>query len=87
MMSNLDLEDLGTVMGGAAAPTTPDSSFGRCGPGSSWKFLGNVYTPECRIHDAAVKAGLDKGSSYLMANLQALPKLPAAIGSYLRARF
>ena len=31
--------DLEQVRGGV-------DDFGRCGPGSGWKWLGNVYTPE-----------------------------------------
>jgi len=23
-----------------------DNAFGRCGPGTSWQWLGNVYTPQ-----------------------------------------
>jgi len=64
-----------------------DNAFGRCGPGTRWKWLGDVYTPECRAHDAAVRGAIANGSSHLAAHLRALPLLPAAIKSYLRARF
>lgn len=74
--------DLALVFGGAGE----DASFGRCGPGNSWQFLGNVYTPECRAHDAAVRGSLANGTSQVMAHLKALPLLPAAVGSYLRAK-
>lgn len=67
---------------GAAGP----SDFGRCGPGSSWSFLGDVRTPECASHDAAVRGSLAAGASQLVAHVKALPLLPAAIGSYFKAR-
>jgi hypothetical protein len=79
IMQELDVPTLANVTAGTA------SDFGRCGPGSSWKFLGNVYTPECACHDAAVRGAEASGSSHFMAHLMALPKLPAAIGSYVRA--
>jgi hypothetical protein len=75
----LDADQLVHVLGGA-------DSFGRCGPGSRWKWLGEVYTPACAAHDAAVRGNLAQGQSRLGAHLRALPKLPAAIGSYVRAR-
>lgn len=64
-----------------------DNAFGRCGPGTRWQWLGNVYTPECRAHDAAVRGALENGSSRVGAHVRALPLLPAAIGSYVRERF
>jgi len=64
-----------------------DNAFGRCGPGTRWKWLGNVYTPQCAAHDAAVRTALANGSSHLAAHLRALPLLPKAIASYVRARF
>jgi hypothetical protein len=64
-----------------------DNAFGRCGPGTGWAWLGNVYTPACRAHDAAVRGALANGSSHVAAHVRALPLLPGAIGSYLRARF
>jgi hypothetical protein len=87
-MQSIDLDHLAYVTGGAQTqnPTTNDNSFGRCGPGSSWRFLGDVYTPECRAHDAAVRGNLANGDSHVMAHVRALPQLPAAIGSYVRAR-
>jgi hypothetical protein len=81
--SSFEVVDLTHVHGGAGAD---DNAFGRCGPGTSWRWLGDVYTPECRAHDAAVRGALAQGSSHVMAHLKALPKLPAAIGSYVRAR-
>ena len=77
--------DLTTVIGGAA-PSGDDNAFGRCGPGTSWKWLGNVYTPECAAHDKAVRGAEAAGESKFMAHLKALPQLPAAVGSYFRAR-
>ena len=63
-----------------------DTSFGRCGPASAWPWLGDVRTPECAAHDAAVRGELARGTSPWLAHVKALPKLPAAIGSYVRAR-
>jgi hypothetical protein len=77
---SLAADDLARVAGGN------DSSFGRCGPGSSWRWLGDVYTPECRTHDAAVRGRIANGESRPMAHLKSLPQLPAAIGSYVRER-
>jgi hypothetical protein len=85
-MFELPAIELSSVTGGAPAPTG-DNAFGRCGPGTSWKFLGNVYTPQCRAHDAAVRTGEANGGSHVLAQIRALPLLPAAIGSYFRARF
>jgi hypothetical protein len=77
--------ELETVRGGAAAQ---QDSFGRCGPGNSMQWLlGNIYTPECKAHDAAVRSFRQQGSSYLMAQLKALPQFPAAAGSWFRERF
>lgn len=84
-MTALQAIDLCTVTGGAAA-TMNDNAFGRCGPGTSWKFLGNIYTPECRAHDASVRSLEANGGSHVLAQLRSLPLLPAAIGSYIRAR-
>lgn len=75
----LDDATLCRVLGGAE-----ESSFGRCGPGASWGFLGNVYTTECRAHDTAVRGAIQGGSSKPMAHLRALPLLPAAVGSYAK---
>jgi hypothetical protein len=79
-MTELTYDQLCQVTGG-------DDSFGRCGPGSGWSWLGNVRTPECAAHDQAVRDAQANGSSYLGAQLQALPKLPAAVASYFRERF
>jgi hypothetical protein len=81
-MQSLDLAVLETVTGGAAPP----SDFGRCGPGSSWPILGNVFTPECRAHDAAVRDAKAGGDPAWLAHVKALPLLPAAAASYVRAR-
>lgn len=80
--------DLVYIAGGEGqqAPAN-DDSFGRCGPGSSWQWLGNVYTPQCAAHDAAVRGEIAQGTSRPMAHIKALPLLPAAVGSYFRARF
>jgi hypothetical protein len=75
----LDVTALEQVSGG-------DDSLGRCGPGSSMKFLGDVRTPECLAHDTAVRDRIAAGDSTVTAHLRSLPLLPAAIGSYLRAR-
>jgi len=73
--------DLELVRGGA-------DTFGRCGPGAAMQgLLGNIYTPECKAHDAAVRRELRRGTSYLGAQLKALPQLPAAVGSWFRERF
>lgn len=88
-LAALDAADLALVTGGeasAAAGGQPSSDFGRCGPGSSWKWLGNVYTPACAAHDAAVRGRLAQGSSDFMAHAKSLPLLPAAVGSYVRER-
>ena len=79
--------DLAQVAGGDAPPAINDDSFGRCGPGSRWQWLGNVYTPECAAHDAAVRGELAKGTPRWLAHLKASPLLPSAIGSYFAARF
>lgn len=78
-LATIDDADLALVGGGA-------DDFGRCGPGSSWKWLGNVYTPACAAHDAAVRGRLANGESAFMAHAKSLPLLPAAVGSYVRER-
>lgn len=78
----LDPARLSSVTGGDG-----DNAFGRCGPGTKWAWLGDVYTPQCAAHDAAVRGELATGASHVAAHVKALPLLPAAIGSYLRARF
>ncbi|HUS30856.1 MAG TPA: hypothetical protein VMZ53_20235 [Kofleriaceae bacterium] len=79
---DLTLDELASVRGGYS-----DADFGRCGPGSHLKFLGDVRTSECAAHDGAVRGALANGSSQVGAQLRALPLLPAAVGSYFRARF
>lgn len=77
----LTTAQLDTVCGGA-------DTFGRCGPGGAMQgLLGNVYTPECKAHDAVVRGELQRGSSYIGAQWKALPLLPAAVGSWFRERF
>ena len=79
---------LGAVSGGADPGYNPaDQALGRAGPNTSWKFLGNYYTPEALAHDKAVRANLANGSNHVMAHAKALPLLPSAVGSYFRARF
>lgn len=75
----LDDTTLALVLGGAEDP-----SLGRCGPGASWGFLGNVYTPQCLAHDRVVRGEKTKGTNPVVAHLKALPLLPAAIGSYVK---
>jgi hypothetical protein len=79
--------ELERVAGGEGAPAANDASFGRCGPGSSWQWLGNVYTPQCAAHDAAIRGDIAQGTPPVLAHVKALPLLPAAVGSYFRARF
>ncbi|MEO8700061.1 MAG: hypothetical protein ABI867_08460 [Kofleriaceae bacterium] len=84
MFATLTTDLLATVTGGADPGYKPaDNALGRVGPGRSMSFLGNYYTPEALAHDQAVRAG----GSGVTAHLKALPLLPAAAGSYLRARF
>jgi hypothetical protein len=84
----LDVSVLDLVIGGGNPGYDPaDNAFGRAGPSTGWKWLGNYYTPEALVHDKAVRAGMATGESYFGAQVEALPKLPAAIGSYFRARF
>jgi len=79
---------LAGVVGGADPGYNPaDNAFGRAGPGRSWSWLGNYYTPEALAHDQAVRSNLAGGSSHVMAHTRALPLLPSAVGSYFRARF
>ena len=81
-------EDLSVVVGGKDPGYNPaDNALGRVGPGRSWRWLGNYYTPEALAHDQAVRGNLARGESPVMAHLHALPKLPAAVTSYFRARF
>jgi len=76
------------VVGGADPGYNPaDNAFGRAGPGRSWSWLGNYYTPEALAHDRAVRSNLAGGSSHVMAHVRAVPRLPSAVGSYFRARF
>lgn len=84
----IDHELLARVAGGADPGYKPDDNArGRVGPGRSWKWLGNYYTPEALAHDNAVRGAQAGGASAVRAHLGALPLLPAAAGSYLRARF
>ena len=76
----LHADQLADVVAGSS------SDFGRCGPGSAWPWLGNVYTPECAAHDALVRGAEAKGTPHWLAHLDALPALPAAVWSYARAK-
>ena len=72
------------VAGGSDPGYNPaDNARGRVGPGRHMKWLGNYYTPEALAHDHAVRAG----GGGVMAHVRALPLLPAAARSYVRARF
>src|SRR4051812_23344448 len=79
-LMTIKLDDLACVSAGS------DSSLGRCGPGTSWPWLGNVHTDACLAHDRAVDDHMARGDSYGMAFVKSLPKLPAAVGSYIGAR-
>jgi len=84
----LPADRLADVCGAADPGYQPaDGGLGRAGPGTSWTWLGNYYTPEALAHDNAVRGNLAAGSSHVMAHVKALPLLPAAVGSYFRARF
>lgn len=78
-MQTVDRHTLATVTGGA-------DDLGRCGPGSRWRFLGDVYTPECAAHDGAVRGAIANGTPRMLAHVEALPLLPAAVGSYVKKR-
>lgn len=82
-------DDLLTAVAAGADPgyNPADDALGRAGPGRKWNWLGNYYTPEALAHDQAVRGNLAAGSSRVMAHVKALPLLPAAVGSYFRARF
>lgn len=76
--------DLAAVVGGADPGYNPqDNARGRVGPGRSWRWLGNYYTPEALAHDSAVRSN----GGGVRGHLRALPLLPAAARSYVRARF
>lgn len=78
---------LAAIAGGANPGYEPsNNALGRAGPGTRWSWLGNYYTPEALAHDKAVRANLARGTGRVMAQVEALPKLPAAIESYFRAR-
>lgn len=81
--ANVDMRGKG-FQSSAESSQPPDGSYGRCGPGSAWGFLGDIYTPECLAHDGAVRDGIQSGTSPAMSHLKALPLLPSAIGSYGR---
>jgi hypothetical protein len=78
---------LAAVVGGGDPGYDPSTAMGRVGPGFGWKWLGNYYTPEALVHDKAVDDAMKRGDGWYMANAKALPTLPAAAGSYVRARF
>jgi hypothetical protein len=81
-------ELLMTVAGGQSSPPYDpnNNALGRVGPGTGWKWLGNHYTPEAYEHDKAVRDAKAGGASGFQAHMGALPKLPAAIGSWFRAK-
>jgi hypothetical protein len=81
LFTPIDPPRLEFVVGGA------DSNFGRCGPGGNWEFLGDVRTAACARHDGLVDQYRAEGSSAAMAHLKAAPALPAAVGSYVGARY
>lgn len=87
MLPTLAADELAAVIGGATylSQRANTAAFGRCGPADRFTFLGNVYTPECAAHDAAVRGALATGSSRVGAQLRGLPLLPAAVGSYVRS--
>ena len=81
-------EDLSVVVGGNDPGYNPaDNALGRVGPGRSWRWLGNYYTPEALVHDKMVDDAMKSGDGWYKANAKALSTLPAAAGSYVRARF
>ena len=87
MFDNISDEQLAAVVGGGDPGYQPsNNALGRVGPGTRWKWLGNYYTPEALKHDKAVRDGLASGRNPVSAHLRALPSLPAAAASYLRAR-
>ena len=88
LLPSLSDDALAGVSGAADPGYNPaDNAFGRAGPGRSWRWLGNYYTPEALAHDRAVRDNLAAGSNRVMAHGKALPLLPVAVGSYFRARF
>jgi len=82
-------ELLASVAGGQDNPgyDPSNNALGRVGPGTGWSWLGNYYTPEALAHDHAVRDAKAAGASSFSAHMGALPKLPAAIGSWFRAKF
>ncbi len=82
-------DDVLTAVAAGADPGyhPAEDALGRAGPGQRWSWLGNYYTPEALAHDRAVRGSIAAGSSKVMAHVKALPLLPAAVGSYFRARF
>jgi len=81
-MTDLTVDQLGSVDGGAPR------AFGRCGPSDKLQWLfGNHFTPACKNHDRLVQEAMDSGSSYLGAQIKALPALRPAFDSWVEARF
>ena len=81
-VTELTSRELGYALGGLG------EAFGRCGPGDQFQgVLGNIYTPQCKAHDQAVRDWMTKGSSYYAAQVHALPQLPAAVESYVQKRW
>lgn len=88
-MIELRTHQLLAIHGGQQAPAYEpnNDALGRVGPGDSVGVLGNYYTPEALAHDQAVRSHVANGSSQLGAHVRALPLLPAAAASWVRARF
>lgn len=83
---------MSSIVGGQQASSSPaydpnNNALGRVGPGTGMSWLGNYYTPEAYAHDRAVRDAKAGGASGFAAHMGALPKLPAAIGSWFRAKF
>ena len=76
----LQVAQLEAVLGGRG------TDFGRCGPGPRWKWLGDVYTPECAAHDTMVRGAEANGTPHWLAHVEALPQLGPAVVSYFRAK-
>lgn len=89
MFDVVQIDQLSAVVGGQQAPAYDpgNNALGRVGPGTGMSWLGNYYTPEAYAHDRAVRDAKAGGASSFSAHVGALPKLPAAIGSWFRAKF
>ena len=84
----LSNELLALVAGGDDPGYQPQQNgLGRVGPGMSWSWLGDYYTPEALRHDTAVRDGIQQGYRPWVAHLRAAGSLLPAIASYPRARW